>query len=360
MDQYESNTVADQKSFANPSTWLRLILGLLLGAGALWLVARNVSPEGLRQAIGQARSGPVVLAFALVTLVILAKVWRWRLLYQPPPAVPSFAALWHALLIGQFVNLLAPFRLGEVARVYALYQQTGSSKAQALGTVAVEKSLDLIMLLFTLIILLPLMVVPRFVSDQGPLLATVAAGSLLFLYLLAYQTERVAGRLAQVGRWLPGGLGEKMTRWAVSGLGGLAALRNRRANVALVISSAVIVVLSILTPLAVFRAFDLPYGLPEATLLNLVLSVGMVPPSTPAKVGVFEWLAAFTMKQLGMADEALILSYALVYHAAVVLPSILLGSVAASRTRWWAGPRNAALSHPVAGGAVSDTHRPQS
>jgi uncharacterized protein (TIRG00374 family) len=337
MGQSERDTVADQKSFVNLSTWIRLILGLLLGTGALWLVARNVSPQELGQAIGQARSGPVLLAFGLVTLVIGAKVWRWRLLYQPPTAAPSFAALWQALLIGQFVNLLAPFRLGEVARVYTLYQQTGSSKAQALGTVAVEKSLDMIMLLFTLVVLLPLMVVPRFVSDQGPLLGAIAAGSLIFLYLLAYQSERVAGWLARLGRRLPGGIGDRATRWAVSGLGGLAALRSRRASLALVISSAVIVVLSILTPLAVFWAFDLPYGLPEATLLNLVLSVGMVPPSTPAKVGIFEWLVAFTMKQLGMADETLILSYALTYHAAVVLPPVLLGSVAATRTRWWPG-----------------------
>jgi uncharacterized protein (TIRG00374 family) len=326
--------VADENSFTGRSAWLRLLLGALLGAGALWLVARNVSLQELAHAFGQARSGPMLLALGVVTLVILAKVWRWRFLYLTATAVPPFYALWNALLVGQLVNLLAPFRLGEVARVYALYQQTQSSKAQALGTVAVEKSLDMIMLLFTLAILLPLVVVPRFISDQGPLLAGVAGGSLLFLYLLAYQTERVAGWLAFLAQRLPDAIGDRVTRWAVSGLSGLAALRSRRANVALVLSSAIIVALSVLTPLAVFWAFNLPYGLVEATLLNLVLSVGMVPPSTPAKVGIFEWLVVFTMRQLGMVDDALILSYALVYHAAVVLPPIVFGSVAATRTRW--------------------------
>jgi glycosyltransferase 2 family protein len=338
MPQYQSEIISvDQNSFTSRSTWLRLLLGTLLGAGALWLVARNVSMPELSYAFGQANSGPILLALGVVTLVILAKVWRWRFLYLTTTAVPPFNALWNALLIGQFINLLAPFRLGEVARVYALYQQTQSSKAQALGTLVVEKSLDMMMLLFTLVVLLPLVVVPRFISEQGPLLGVIAAGSLLFLYLLAYQTERVADWLAWLGRRLPGGIGDKATRWAVSGLSGLAALRSRRATVALVLSSAIIVVLSILTPLTVFWAFNLPYGLPEATLLNLVLSVGMVPPSTPAKVGVFEWLVAFTLKQLGMIDDALILSYALVYHAAVVLPPIVFGSVAATRTRWRPG-----------------------
>jgi glycosyltransferase 2 family protein len=336
MPRYESEVVTGhQNSFTGRSTWLRLLLGSLLGGAAIWLVARNVSLQELGYAFGQARSGPILLALGLVMLVMAAKVWRWRFLYLTGTAVPSFYALWNALLIGQLVNLLAPVRLGEVARVYSLYQQTQSSKAQALGTLVVEKSLDMMMLLFTLAILLPLMVVPRFISDQGVLLALIAGSSLLFLYLLAYQAERVAAWLALLGHKLPGSVGVRTTRWAASGLSGLAALRNRRATVALVSVSAIIVALSILTPLAIFWAFELPYGLPEATLLNLVLSIGLVPPSTPAKVGVFEWLVALTLKQLGMVDDALILSYAIVYHLAAVLPQIVLGSIAAARTQWY-------------------------
>lgn len=314
---------------------LRLVAGAILGTAAVWLVARNVSLQELGHAFAQADSGPMLLALSLATLVIVAKVWRWQLLYPRGTAVPPFGALWNALLIGQFINLLAPVRLGEVARVYSLYQQTHSSKAQALGTLVVEKSLDMMLLLFTLLILLPLVVVPRFISDQGVLLALVVGGTLLFLYLLAYQAERVAHWLALLAQRLPATIGDKAIRWAVAGLSGLAALRSRRATVALLFWSAVIAVLSILTPLALFWAFNLPFGLPEATLLNLVLSVGMVPPSTPARVGVFEWLVALTLRQFGMVDGALILSYALIYHAAVVLPQIALGSIAASRTQWY-------------------------
>jgi glycosyltransferase 2 family protein len=314
--------------------WLRLLLGAALGLGGLWLVGRNVSLAELGQALRLAQSGYILLGLALTVMGMAVKTWRWQLLYRPYPPAPSLLALWRALLVGQLVNLLAPFRLGEVARVYALYQQSRSRKSQALGTLVVEKALDLIMLALTLFILIPVVVVPPFLLERGPLLALLAGAGLAILYLLAYQTERVVAWLQWLAHWLPTAVANRLLQLVVSGLEGLAALRSRRLALALVGSSAVITLLSVLTPLTVFWAFDLPYGIAAATLLNLVLSLGMVPASTPAKVGVFEWLTAVTLKQLGLEGEALILSFALVYHLVVVLPQIILGAGAASRVQW--------------------------
>ena len=99
--------------------------------------------------------------------------------------------------------------------------------------------------------------------------------------------------------------------------------------------------LSVLTPLLLFTALGLPLGLKEAILLHLITSIGSVPPTTPARLGVFEWLVVFMLAQLGEGDENLRLSYALLYHSVVLLPQLTLGAVALAQSRWRRLPEEA-------------------
>ncbi|MEW5986578.1 MAG: lysylphosphatidylglycerol synthase transmembrane domain-containing protein [Chloroflexota bacterium] len=324
-------------SFKKVAPWLRVGLSLLLGIGGLWLITRNVDLAEVGRALGQAHLEAIALGLLVILVTILAKTWRWRLLFAAAEDAPRFRALFWALVLGQFINLLLPFRLGDLTRIYTLHQETQSGKARALGTLVVEKTLDTVMLALTLLVLLPLVVVPRFVSEPGLTMTVIAVLALGLLYAVAYQTERVVSLLQQLARLLPLPLERRLMRLAVGGLSGLASLRNRRLMVTLFLSSAAIAGLSVLTPLVLFATFDLPLGLVEAVLLNLVLSLGSTPPSTPAKVGVFEWLVAFTLGRFGLTDNVIIVSYALIYHTVVILPQIVLGSAAVFRTHWRPG-----------------------
>jgi uncharacterized membrane protein YbhN (UPF0104 family) len=72
----------------------------------------------------------------------------------------------------------------------------------------------------------------------------------------------------------------------------------------------------------------------EAVLLHLVTSIGSLPPTTPARLGVFEGLVIFVLVQIGMTDQNLMLSYALLYHGVILIPQLLLGALALAQSRW--------------------------
>lgn len=317
--------------------WLRLLLSLALSGLGLWFVTREASLTEMQAALGRADAGYVLLGLAIIAVTMMAKAWRWRLLYRPRNEAPSFSNLFWALSLGQLVNTAVPFfRLGEVARVYDLGQQAESSKAQALGTLVVEKVLDLMMLALTLFLLLPFLVIPQFVTDSGIALAIVAAIAFLGLYLTAYRSDLVLRVSRPVLRRLPGSLGERVEPMVTAGLHGLAALRSRRATLALLLASLLIAGLSILTPLVLFPALDLSLGLASAAAIHVAVTVGTVPPSTPAKVGVFEFLVAFMLRFFGVENASVILAYTLLFHLVVVLPQILFGAVAAARGKVYA------------------------
>ena len=312
---------------------LRWLLSLALTAVTLWYISRDVNLVEVGYSLGNAALGWVVLGLLIIGLTGLAKAWRWQQLFSPRPEAPGLRHLFWSLLLGQFLNL-ALWRFGDLARVYDLNQRTGRSKTLILSTIVVEKSIHLLFVLLTLLLFLPFIVLPQMVRTPTVATAWVLLPLLVAIYLLAFQTDLIIRLSKKVGAWLPAPLEKRLLRMAVSGLEGLAALRDRRAVLLLLLSSTLIALLEIATPFVIFLAFDLPFGLVEAAVLNLALTLGFVPPSTPLKIGVFEWLTMFVLAQFATVPDSLRLSYALVFHGVVILPTIILGFMATVRSRW--------------------------
>ena len=316
--------------------WINIVLAISLTVVGLWFIGSKVSLADIIQAFALAQWRYLFLGLVIMMATVWIKNWRWQLLLATPETgMPRFAPLFWAMMLGQYVNLIIPFlRLGEIARIYALNQQTNISSARTIGTLVVEKTLDLIFFALTVLIILPLVVLPDFVGNPSTLVGTIAFLLLIVLYLLAYQTAWTI----QILRWfcnrLPRAIGQRLLRIGVEGLEGLAALRSPRLSLYLVGSSLVVAFMATLLPYAIFPAFGLRLSLVEGALMHVVVSIVSTPPSTPAKIGVFNSAVALLLLSLGIENEAAIASYSIAFHLVVMLPQILLGSVAASRTRW--------------------------
>jgi uncharacterized protein (TIRG00374 family) len=324
--------------------WSRIFIGLLAGSLCLCLITRDLDPRDIRQALAEANVGYIIVAIGVIVSTILTKTIRWRLLFinngrsqpqlpeAPPPTHPTVSSLFWPLILGQFINAISPVRVGDLARVVALERESGIDKIQALGTLVVEKTLDIIVLVLTLFIILPTVVLPESVTRRGSLMALTATGLFILLLIFAYNRERVIALAKKLIKKLPTRFQRPLAHLIVAGLAGLTALRQPRQLISLTLVSAVIMLFSILTPLTLFSAFDIDLGLKEAVLLHLTLMIGLIPASTPANVGIFEGLVVFTLNQFGLTDNAAILSYAIVYHLVVVTPQLFLGSLSVIRS----------------------------
>jgi uncharacterized protein (TIRG00374 family) len=315
--------------------WLNIIATFVLIGWGVWYLVREVTLAEIGTALLQANISYILGAIAAFLLTVLIKAWRWQLLYYPPEQAPPFTPLFWAMMTGQFVNVTVPFlRLGEIARIYSLSQQTGIGKMRSLGTLVIEKTLDLATLLLTISLLLPLVALSDFVVANEVMLGVVTAVLALFLYLLAYRTDWFVQLLQRLCRYLPGAWGQRVSRLIISGLDGLTALRNQRVVLLLVGSSLLVGFLSVVTPWLLLVAFGLPLGLVAAALLHVGATVASVPATTPAKIGVVQFVVIFILSRFNVDNEAVIWSFALVYHLVTILPQILLGLVAAWRTSW--------------------------
>jgi uncharacterized protein (TIRG00374 family) len=315
--------------------WLNLLLVVILLGVGLWYLSGKVSLEEIGLALRAARPLPILLGFAIVLLTVLLKAWRWQFMFAPPQPKPPFDAAFWALMLGQYVNLIVPFlRLGEIARIYALNRQTKIPMATSIGTLVVEKVLDLFLLVLTIAFLMPFVILPEFVGHPGPIVWLVPIISLLILVFFALETERITRLVQKTAEHLPDNWIQRPLRWMISGLEGLAALRSGRTSVILVTFSAVIAILSILLPYILFASFDLELSLVQAALIHVVVTIAITPPSTPGKLGVFNGIVAIMLYSFGVSDDAAIISYSIVFYLVAILPQILLGSIAAAKTDW--------------------------
>lgn len=316
-------------------TWLNLLFTVILLAIGAWFIAQRVSLAKIIESFTEANSIFILFGLLTVVLTLVIKTWRWQILLSTPEETPPFSPLFWAFNLGAYVNLILPFmRMGEIARLFAVDWMIGVSKARALGTIVVEKLLDLIMLGIMFVLILPFVILPGFVNNPLPMITAVSLVSIIILYLLAFQTKWIINVSRLFASWLPTKWQERIMRWLIAGLEGLAALRNKRQTLIIISLSIIIAFLSIMSAYLLFPAFHLNLGLLESALLTIVVMLAITPPSTPGKIGVLNGAAALTLFGFGIRDNALIVSYSTVYYIILVLPVIIFGGLAVSRTKW--------------------------
>jgi len=276
----------------------------------------------------------VATGFLSVMLTNLAKAERWRLLFRTRHGHVRLKSCFAATMVGQMFNILVPGRIGELARAYVLGEAEGESKAYALGTIVIEKLVDVVMLGLVSGLLVWLVVLPGWF--RGPGLLTALAASVLLIAIVS-TTSWKARFLVDIKHWISQLTAARRWHWArpieqgISGLGGLSS----PGILALVILwSLVIWWFMGFTNLIILQAIGV--GLPaiSAWVVLVMLQAGVAVPSSPGKVGVFQYLCVLALSIFGV-ERAAALTYGLVLQAVVFLPPVLLGAGFV----WWGNLR---------------------
>jgi hypothetical protein len=295
----------------------RLLLGLALTLALSAFAIRRVDWDAVGSGLGQADLAWCALAFAAVLLTTAAKVYRWQCLF--PGRRPGFFRLAPALLAGQGTNALLPLRLGELTRSCLVGADRG--RAKALGTVAAEKTLDLLFLLLCAGVTAALAPLPPWLD--GALIGAAGLGSSLLVIAIALPQQTVRGWTEM----LPGRAGARLRSLLDGVFDGLTVLRRPRVALAAGAWSAVIWTLAATTNYILFAAFRLSLPVGAALLLLTLLHVGVAPPSLPTQLGIFHSLTVLGLEPFGV-EQSLGLAYATVLHVIVYLPQVVLGGLA--------------------------------
>jgi hypothetical protein len=301
----------------------QLWTGVVFSLGFLVIALRDIDLTETANTLRRVNVLILGAAVASYGFSVAAKAIRWKLLLAVRKA-PSFGRTFSILSVGLMVNTFLPARLGEFARAYLMGEAEADSKVYVLGTVAVEKVADLLFLLLLLAVLLLQMALPEWLAGSARGTALVIAILVPCFVLLAWQSNFILRMVEQASHFVPSAKREWLVRQARYGLASLDVVRRPRLLTGLLGWSLIVWIISALTNYLVFMALELTMPVWASLLLLVVLQVGTAVPSSPGRIGVFQYLVILTLSIFAV-DKNVALGYSVVLYLVIYVPIALLG-----------------------------------
>lgn len=304
--------------------WIRYLVGLVLTVLTLWLSFRNLDWDVLKNSLSNIKLFWVFLAAANSLFSVYIVGWRWQIILKSKVKV-GLNDLFKVNIISQYLNILVPGRFGEILKAWLVSRRHKCSGFYVLGTVVVDKMFDF----FSVVVLGAF--VPLFFAFKeelkGYTVAIIVCAVLIpLLVLMIWKKEVVRRWMILFSKLLPNKfrMRERAVQFFEKGIEAFSLLKNVKILIQLISITLFLIMSQALTNFILFQAYGIKLSIWNALVLQLVLLIGMAPPSVPGKIGIFEYAVIFGLSTFGI-DKSLALSFALMLHVAAYLPKITLG-----------------------------------
>jgi len=309
---------------------LHLSLSLVLSVLFLFLAFRKASLEEILAAFRGANYWWLLLMFVVLLISHAFRSLRWRYLLNPIKPDIGLRNLYSAVMVGYMMNNVLP-RAGEIVRPYAIGKLENIRVGAALGTIVVERIMDILSFL-VLIALIPFVYEGPLTDtfpwlEQGGIWLGVATTMLLvFLVTMMARRDWTDTILGFITKVVPARAGARLERLAHSFLDGFLFMKEPRSFVAILVLSVMIWGLYGVMTYVAFFAFDLGATLgPGAALVVLAISsIGVAIP-TPGGTGTYHFFTSETLTRLFGVPSGPALSYAAATHAVGFVGVTLIG-----------------------------------
>jgi uncharacterized membrane protein YbhN (UPF0104 family) len=269
----------------------------------------------------------VLVGMSCDVLSYVAQAWRWKMLLSPFGRVRITKAV-RSVFSGLFANLVLPLRPGEFLRAYLLSGSENIKLGLALGSVGVERLVDLVIATASLgVASLVVGDVPQRLRRAADILGIGTLVVVTILVAIIFFLELNLGADDQPGESQPKG-------WKAKALGALSALHAMGTAPSFypaVLGSLLVPGFQILAMWAMLRAYNLQLSFLGAVVVVLVINLGISLPNAPANLGAYQLFCVLGLKIFGV-DPAAAAGFSFFAFIALTLPLVVLGLIALIRS----------------------------
>jgi len=313
---------ADKPSKPKSQAW-KVLIGLAVSAVFIWLALRNIDFNELGKTF--LRVNPLWIAVGALLVVLCyflrALLWQELLRYERKTRVWN---LFRIITIGYFANNILPLKIGEIIRAWLLGKKENLSASEAFATVVLERGADMFALLFFFLIAMSLIPFEPWLKYSG--LAVVAIGlAFAVVVLLNYRFGgHLLDALERPLMKLPGNTGRFLHEQLGKFLAGLKLL----AGAGQVLKVAFLCLATWFTWICFayisFWAVGLELPFIAAIFMVVVLNFGLMIPSSPGGLGVFEFMVILALARYGVAKEQA-LGVGFIFHMVQYILTFVIG-----------------------------------
>jgi hypothetical protein len=304
---------------------IRAAIGAAISVVSILLVLRSVDLAETAEALRNADWRWVIVLVFFLCADLAFRTLRWQRLLAPIAPVPYGHTLQY-LLVGYLANNILPARLGELVRAHYAGDREGISRSTTLGTIVVERVVDVVVCVGIASVAILVLSV-RGIVASAVLVGIAFAGLLTAVIAVGIAAHRLPGadRIAAYAERYP------RVREAVARLrDGLKVAGRPRTLIEALLISGLAWSASILGFAAAGQAIGVQMTLGQAALMASGVALASAIPAGPANLGTFE-LAAVTIGQAVGISDSDAFAIALIAHVGILLVTSVGGLVSLAR-----------------------------
>lgn len=311
---------------------LSTLFSIALAAVFLYVAFRGKDIKELWHSLIDVHWSWFVILFVGSALSHLIRAWRWKYLLFPIKTTVSIRNTFSVTMIGYLINNVVP-RLGEFVRPFAMKKLEGISKSATLGTIVLERILDLVT--FALVVLSVLALYGDHFSEWFPSMAqyqwlfVLSAVAMMIIFMLLFiKAELLFQFVKKILFLFPKKIRTHADRIFDSFLSGFQASKHP-GNYLMIAFTSLLIWFSYIVLLYIpFFIYNFPaenaLNFGSAAVLQVASGFAFALP-TPSGIGSYHAFTSFALTQMYHVDPEKALSYAIYTHAVGFLTTTILG-----------------------------------
>lgn len=267
----------------------------------------------------------VLLGMSFDILSYGVQALRWKFLLSPFGKVRLSSSI-RAVYAGLFTNLIFPLRPGEFLRGYLLSNSDGITLGRVLGSVGVERLVDLVVATASLAVVSLFVELPRRFQRAADTLgiATLVLVTILVVLILYLEIKLGGNTEPTVARRrLPGKV--------MGALVDLHSMGTAPSFYAAVFTSLLIPLCQVLGLWAMMRSYGLHLPFLAAVVVLLLINLGVSLPNAPANVGSYQLFCVLGLSVFDV-EKTTATNFSVFALLALSLPFVFLGFAALVRS----------------------------
>ncbi|HXJ17900.1 MAG TPA: lysylphosphatidylglycerol synthase transmembrane domain-containing protein, partial [Candidatus Polarisedimenticolia bacterium] len=302
-----------------------LIVGYGLALVCLVWVLRDFHIVSFLHELANVNWKWVVLGMAFDVVSYAVQALRWKLLLTPFGKVHLNRSI-RAVFAGLFANLVFPLRPGEFLRSYVISSSEGITLGRVLGSVGVERFVDLVIATASLAVVSLVVALPRRFERVADTLGIITLVLLTIIVSLVLYLEIKLGNdpVPEPGR-------RRLSGKVMAVLTDLHAIGTAPTFYPAVLASLLMPFCQVLALWAMMRSYGLHLSLLAAVVVLLVINIGVSLPNAPANFGSYQFFCVVGLNVF-QVEKTTATGFSFFAFIALTFPFIFLGFAALLRS----------------------------
>jgi uncharacterized protein (TIRG00374 family) len=297
-------------------------LGIAISVIALYFTLRDVPFDAFMRALGAAQAVWFIPAFFSLMAVLVVRAVRWATLMGGTPVSITF----HAQNIGYMLNMILPFRVGEIGRAIVIGQRTSVSTATAFSSIVVERLIDLAAVVLMFVVFAQFIPMDPALARAATVSAALVVMLIVFVGVIIWQSARFERLLRSVLSRFPSLHAETWIKRFQDFTAGFKLINTPR-RLLIVLGTTVLIWIFNIGVAAFTMAAFLPLRIDQAGLMMVAANLGGAAPSAPGGLGPVQFFARTALVLPFNLDATVATAFVFVWSLGQQLILIVLGLI---------------------------------